>query len=499
MIFCVDQPDRQPLIRGYLFLLLFLLLPLRISAWQDLADFTGHWEGAMDLQGTDMSFMIDLILNEGIWSGRMDIPMQNAFGLPLSTVRVVEDTVAFTIQAAGDPVWTGILSGERIEGNLVQSGITFPFWLGREEMPPPPRPQEPMPPFPYREEEVVYQNGEVTLAGTLTLPPDGGPFPAALLITGSGAQDRNGELFDHKPFLLIADVLTSAGVAVLRVDDRGVGGSSLGPRPATSADFVEDVLSGVDLLISHNEIDPMRIGLIGHSEGGMIAPMAAAASDNVAFIVLLAGPGVTGEEILLEQTLLITKTTGATEEQLLAQFTAQQKALGLARIGADSLTVREAVAGLVDVQFARLSDMERQAVTPEIREQQITQATNQVLHPWFRYFLGFDPRTALREVTVPVLAINGGLDLQVSPAQNLPEIAIALGEAGNTDITVREFPGLNHLFQTARSGSPAEYALTEETISPAVLETIRDWILDRFGTGLLQHDQEPEIPVRKEG
>jgi hypothetical protein len=213
----------------------------------------------------------------------------------------------------------------------------------------------------------------------------------------------------------------------------------------------------------------------------MIAPMVAAESDDVAFIVLLAGTAVTGQEILLEQTRLITKAAGATEEQLQAQYDAQRVALDLARIGADSLTVRTAVARLIDVQFARLPEVQLQAVTPEIREEQITLATRQVLHPWFRFFLGFDPRTVLRQVEIPVLAVNGGLDLQVPASQNLPEMAIALGEAGNTDITIREFPGLNHLFQNAGTGSPAEYILIEETMDVAVLETIRDWILDRFG------------------
>ncbi len=488
------------LFRGFPVLLLLLLQPLRVVAWQAPAEFAGHWEGTIDLQGTEMTFMIDLTLTEDAWSGTMDIPAQNAHDLPLSGIRIEGVSIEFALEGVpGDPVWAGSLSDGRIEGNLSQSGFTFPFWLGREEIGPPSRPQEPLPPFPYREEEVSYQNGEITLAGTLTLPPGDGPFPAALLITGSGAQDRNEEIFNHKPFLLIADVLTRAGIAVLRVDDRGVGGSSAGSRSATSADFMRDVLSGVDFLISHPGINPLKVGLIGHSEGGMIAPMAAAESHDVAFIVLLAGTGVTGEEILLEQTRLITKASGATSDQLEAQFTAQQKALGLARTGADSLTVREAVTDLIDVQFARLSDLEQQAITPEIREQQITQATIQVLLPWFRYFLGFDPRTVLRQVTVPVLAINGGLDLQVPPSQNLPEIAIALGEAGNTDITIREFPGLNHLFQTAGSGSPAEYALIEETMSPLVLETIRDWILERFGNGLHQQEQEAGIPVREEG
>ncbi|MCK4351132.1 MAG: alpha/beta fold hydrolase, partial [Candidatus Krumholzibacteria bacterium] len=306
-------------------------------------------------------------------------------------------------------------------------------------------------------------------------------FPAVLLITGSGAQDRNELIFGHKPFLLIADFLTRAGIAVLRVDDRGVGGSTRGLSPATTADLVQDVLRGVRFLREHPGTDPEKVGLIGHSEGGLIAPMAAAESNEVVFIVMLAGTGVPGMEILLEQTMLITKAAGATQEQLEAQWEAQRHALSLVAAGADSVEIREAVANLIAIQQARQPEGRR--LEGETLDDVITGETRKVLQPWFRYFLILDPRTALRSVQVPVLALNGELDLQVPPYQNLPEIEKALKEAGNTDVTIREFPGLNHLFQTTTTGSPAEYAGIEETMSPEVLETIRDWILARFRKG----------------
>jgi len=440
----------------------------------------GHWEGTMELPGMLMNFMVDLTYEDGTWSGTMDIPMQGAMGIPLSGIKVSGAAIEFALaDVPGDPIWKGTLEEGKIEGTLTQSGMSFPFHLGREKVTGPARPQEPKPPFPYDEEEVTYNNGEVVLAGTLTLPRQGSPYPAVLLITGSGPQDRNEEIFGHKPFLLVADYLTRAGIAVLRVDDRGVGGSTHGYRQPTSADFVHDVLAGVEFLRLRPEIDPQRVGLIGHSEGGMIAPMAAAESDKVAFVVMLAGTAVPGMDILLEQLKLITRAAGATEEQLQVQWEAQYDALLLARSGADSIQVREAIRVLVEVQMARLPEDQRP--TDEVLNAQTTQEINRVLSPWFRYFLDFDPRTVLRRVRVPVLALNGKLDLQVPPYLNLPEIADALRQAGNTDVTIREFPGLNHLFQTANTGSPAEYAMIEETMSPVVLEAVRDWILERFG------------------
>ena len=470
----------SPLLLVLIVILAYLVEIPTAAAWQESREFTGHWEGTMEIPGMLMNFMVDLTYEDGTWSGTMDIPMQGAKGIPLSGIKVSGADIEFALaDVLGDPIWKGILEEGKIVGTLTQSGMSIPFHLGREKVTGPTRPQEPKPPFPYDEEEVTYNNDEIILTGTLTLPRQGGPYPAVLLITGSGPQDRNEEIFGHKPFLLVADYLTRAGIAVLRVDDRGVGGSTRGSRRPTSADFVQDVLAGVGFLRLRPEIDPQRVGLIGHSEGGMIAPMAAAESDEVAFIVMLAGTAVPGMDILLEQTKLITRAAGATEEQLQAQWEAQYDALLQARAGADSILVWKAVRTLIEVQTNRLPEDQRPA--DEVLDAQSTQETSRVLSPWFRFFLDFDPRTVLRTVHVPVLALNGELDLQVPPYQNLPEIEATLRQAGNNDVTIREFPGLNHLFQTANTGSPAEYAMIEETMSPVVLEAVRDWILERFG------------------
>jgi pimeloyl-ACP methyl ester carboxylesterase len=295
-----------------------------------------------------------------------------------------------------------------------------------------------------------------------------------LLISGSGPENRDEEVFGHKPFLVLADYLTRAGIAVLRVDDRGVGESTGDSRTATSEDFAYDALAGVDFLTRQPEIDPERIGLIGHSEGGLIAPMVASHSKNVSFIVLLAGTGVPGDQILSRQMELISRASGMDDEQLSRVISAQRQVLDLVKAGATEEEVESKVRRLLEAQMGK-----------ELTAEQLDQAAEAqalvVISPWFRFFIRYDPRPLLEEARIPVLALGGELDLQVDPSQNLPAIREALSKAGNPDFTVLELPALNHLFQTAESGSPNEYYSIEETFSPVALKTISDWILKRFG------------------
>ena len=329
------------------------------------------------------------------------------------------------------------------------------------------RPQDPKAPFPYRQEEVTYPSKEpgIKLAGTLTFPASGGPFPAALLITGSGAQNRNEEIMGHKPFLVLADSLTRRGIAVLRVDDRGVGGSSAGPPTATSLSFAQDVLAGESYLKSRPEINPNRIGLIGHSEGGIIAPMVAAQSPDVAFIVLMAGTGVKGEEVLTEQGKLVMRANGASEELIQENSKVQKMLFDVIKSTSDS----EAAEKQTRESLATVNPIIRDAALAQLK---------MALSPWMRYFVTYDPQPALEKVKCPVLAINGEKDLQVPPGQNLPAIEKALRAGGNKDFKTIELPGLNHLFQTCKTGSIAEYSQIDETISPVALDLISSWIQD---------------------
>lgn len=436
----------------------------------------GHWEGAIELPDAKLAVKIDLAQGaDGAWSGTIDIPQQGAVGLALTGIRAAADSVTFAIaDVPGAPTFSGVLADGGIRGTFRQGGATFPFHLGREVAPPPARPQEPKPPFPYTSEDVGFASGGVHLAGTLTIPEGDGPFPAAVLLTGSGSQNRDEEIFGHKFFLVLADHLSRRGVAVLRCDDRGVGGSTGSSRTATTSDFAADALAGVRFLRSRPEIAAGKVGLIGHSEGGIIGPLAATrAPGEVAFVVMMAGTGVPLGEVVVRQVGLIAAAAGADPATVAGEVATTTLVIDLAAAGADSLTIRRELEAAV------------RAAEPTLTDEQLAATVDGhlagILSPWFRYALSLDPRVALRQLTCPVLALNGALDLQVDPEQNLPEIEQALAEAGNPDVTIVRLPGLNHLFQTSATGSPAEYAQIEKTMDPAALTAISDWIGARFG------------------
>lgn len=443
-------------------------------------EFAGHWEGALQIPGAELTILVDLTREGDQWSGTIDIPMQGAKGMKLSDIRVEPPAVHFAIAGVpGDPIFDGTLADSRITGTLRQSGNQVPFYLGREKVAGPERPQEPKPPFPYVSEEVTYRNGEITLAGTLAIPAGKGPFPAALLLSGSGSQDRDETVFGHKPFLVLSDALARAGIAVLRVDDRGVGGSSGSTRDASTSDFAGDALAGIRFLRERKEVDRKGVGIIGHSEGAVVGPLAASRSKDVRFLVLLAGTGQTGADVVIGQMEEMSRRRGLPPEAIAAQNELMRIAVERAGAGADSAAIREAI----EANGLRL----RAAAPDSIREtidlvrSGVESLTPDLESTWFRYFLGYDPRPALRKTRIPVLALNGELDVQVLADRNLPEIEKALGEAGNQDVTARRLPKRNHLFQPAGSGLPEEYMTIPTTIDPTVLELIRDWILQRFG------------------
>ncbi|MEE8170873.1 MAG: alpha/beta fold hydrolase, partial [Phycisphaerae bacterium] len=369
-------------------------------------------------------------------------------------------------------------------GKVDQMGQEFPFRMERvsaEEARAvgPERPQTPRPPFPYDIRDVGYENTTdgTRLAGTLTTPKDSGPHPAVILITGSGPQDRDETLLGHKPFAVIADHLTRRGIAVLRVDDRGVGGSSGDILKATAEDFAADVIAGLAFLKSQSRIDARRIGLLGHSEGGSVAPLVAARRDDVAFIVLLAGTGLPGGDILAMQLERILSASGASRKRIRDQLDVQGRIIDLVRREADEIALREPVMELIRLQTAVGAG--GTPPSPAALDAMLKPQLMQMTSPWFRSFVRVDPREALRKVRCPVLALNGELDLQVPAAENLTEIKKALAAAGNSDVTVRALAELNHLFQHAATGVPGEYAVIAETIDPGVLDEVANWIRAR--------------------
>ncbi|HEX5725200.1 MAG TPA: CocE/NonD family hydrolase, partial [Longimicrobiaceae bacterium] len=335
--------------------------------------------------------------------------------------------------------------------------------------------------LPYREEAVEFASaGGVRLAGTLTLPPGRGPHPAVVLVSGSGPHDRDGAMMGHRPFLVLADHLTRSGVAVLRVDDRGTGGSEGSFADATLEDFADDVLGAVRYLEGRREVARGRIGLAGHSEGAVVAPLAAARPESgVAFVVMLAGTGVPGDSILRLQTDLLMRASGIPPERSARLADAQVRMFGALRRAPDgdeaARRLREAATAFV----GEFSEEERRAAALTV--EQVEALVRSLLTPALRTLLDHDPAAVLRGLAVPVLALNGGRDLQVPPKENLDAIAAALESGGNRDFSVVELPGLNHLFQSAATGAPHEYARIEETFSPDALRLVSGWIAERFG------------------
>jgi pimeloyl-ACP methyl ester carboxylesterase len=443
--------------------------------------FIGNWEGTLHVSGLALrlgfSFSAD---SAGGLAGTLTSIDQGGVKLPVA-VQVNGDSVRAE-SAPARAVFTGRLAtADSIDGTWAQGGLSLPISLRRvAAVTTARRPQQPRPPFPYASTDVTFASVPgVQLAGTLTVPPGAGPFPAVVLVTGSGPQDRDESLLGHKPFAVLADHLTRSGIVVLRYDDRGVGRSTGSFAAGTSADFADDAEAAVRFLRTRPEVAPGKIGIAGHSEGGLIAPMVAARSRDVAFIVLLAGPGMRGDSLLNLQGRLIARAAGRTPEVVEQSARAQLRMFGAITAGGDSAAMVARLRQIGQEMIAQLTEEQRRAaqITPASMEANVAMLTS----PWFRYFLATDPRPTLRRVRVPVLALNGSRDLQVPPRENLAGIEAALRAGGNRDFRTLELPGLNHLFQTATTGSPSEYAVIEETMSPAALNAVSSWILERFG------------------
>jgi pimeloyl-ACP methyl ester carboxylesterase len=438
------------------------------------SDIDGAWLGKLDegFMGLRLQFHI-ANMEDGL-SCTLDSLDQGAKGIPVTSITRDGSTLKIDMKSLGAS-YEGKIDDKRevIDGTFTQMGKTSPLKLTRAKEGAslePKRPQVPVKPYPYREEEVVVENPKaqgVKLAGTLTIPPGKGPFTAVILITGSGAQDRNESLLGHQPFLILADALTRKGVEVLRVDDRGFAKSTGNFATATSADFATDAEAQIAFLKTRPEVNPKKIGLIGHSEGGLIAPMVAARNPDVAFIVMMAGPGVPGDQILIAQQQAIAKSSGVGADKLEKSGKLQGELLAL---------IKQAPPTMSDTELAKQVEEKLKA---EVPAPQAAMMAKQVTGPWFRFFVAYDPAPTLVKVQCPVLAINGELDQQVPPKQNLPPVRKALEDGHNKDFEVMELSGLNHLFQTAKTGSPSEYASIEETMSPKALDVITTWVSKR--------------------
>lgn len=408
-------------------------------------------------------------------SATMDSPKQGAFGLTVtktsfedSILRLVVENAGITYEGTYDE------AAGTITGSFKQATMNLPLILTKdkgelESSGSPARPQEPIAPFPYHTQEVSFKNklDNISLSGTLSLPKETGSFPAVVLISGSGPQNRDSELFGHKPFLVLSDHLTKNGIAVLRFDERGVGESEGDFDKATSEDFAKDVQAALTYLSSREEIAQNKIGLIGHSEGGIIAPMLANNTNDVDFIVLLAGQGLAGDTNLLLQ------------KKILEQ-----------RSGIDSVSIAQSQ-GIFKKAYEIIKNVEGEEMLSELRkhfnsefgdnlsEDQLNSLVHGITTPWMRFYLNYDPSPILDNLNIPILALFGENDLQVPPEENSEVIAQSFKNAGNERGKIVILEDLNHLFQESETGLPGEYGVIEQTISPKVLEVVTHWIIQQ--------------------
>lgn len=471
------MPD-QPLRLLALLTLVAFLTPTGGAAQAPPDWLSGDWTGTLDAGSQQIQIVYHLSIDdEGTLTGTMDVPAQGATGIPLQSITVNGTEVSWSFQVPGGGSYEGARtkSGDTIEGTYTQGPQSFPMTLSKQEgeAEGPQRPQTPKPPFPYDVEDGTVSNSSagIDLAGTLTVPDGNGPFPSIVLVSGAGPQDRDGSMFGHKPFLVLADHLTRKGIAVLRVDERGVGESSGNGEQAMPSDLAGDVTAAIAFLGRHPKTADGRIGIIGHSRGGRIALMAANASSDAAFLVLLASPALPGKDLLEPEAQQISRTTGL-PVQTVSQF--QDKLVTIITEESDpeaaAPRLREAAQNALD------------ALPPESRTQQVEQVFGRMVQqynrPQTRFLLQHDPRPTLETLTIPVLALFGGKDQQVPAQVHASEVQDALNRGGTDPGTVETLPNLNHLFQEVHTGEPAEYGQIEQTLSPTVLGRIASWIQD---------------------
>jgi len=431
----------------------------------------GVWQGALASNGLRLRLQLHVTHDDHKQLvAALDSPDQQISGLPATKVTQKENVFHFEIPVV-EGVYEGTVNAAKnsIAGTWTQYGVTQKLEFHRsDKLLDVNRPQIPVKPYPYREEDLTFPSdkSKIALAGTLTIPPGAGPFPAAVLISGSGPHDRDENIMGHRLFLVLADHLTRKGVAVLRFDKRGVGKSAGNYDQATSDDFASDVEAAFAFLKTRKDIDAKKIGLVGHSEGGIIAPIVANRLPGVAWVVLLAGPGLKGEDLLLLQSEAIMRAAGINDGEIFRTLAFNKKSYSLVREEKDPSALQ-----------AKLNDLVQSTSTGAAMPPGALQAQIHVLlSPWFRSFLDYDPVPALQKTACPVLALNGEKDLQVPPKENLSKIKKALEDGGNKDFQAAEMPGLNHLFQHAPTGSPIEYGAIEETMAPEALNSISDWI-----------------------
>lgn len=453
------------------FITLLLLISSGIFAQEPIV---GSWEGTLHIQNKALRIRFHIEASDSLYHSRMDSPDQGAFDLPTTRTSFRDNKLEIIASGLG-LFYRGTLLQDTIEGTLNQGGMPLPLNLNRFVKTAPDRPQTPQEPFPYAAEELLIPagDGDRVLGATLTLPAGKGPFPAVMLIAGSGPNDRDETVFGHKPFLVIADHLTRQGFAVLRYDKRGVGVSTGNFNTATIEDFANDARAVVNYLKQQEEIDPDRIGLLGHSEGGLVSAMLAAGNRDIAFTVLMAAPGTTGMEIVLDQNQISLTHQGVEPETIEELQKLNRETFGMLLEWKGTEEDRTALRDQLSRFWNKFPLLVRMKIEKEafLRSQ-----FNAMTMPGYLSFLRVDPSLYLKKVTCPLLALNGDKDTQVPAVKNIRAITSALEIAGNKNVETRIYPGLNHLFQESITGLSDEYAKLEQTLAPVMLNELGEWL-----------------------
>ncbi len=455
-----------------------LLVTFFVSIALNAQEIIGQWNGVLKVQGTQLRLAFNISKSDNGLITTMDSPDQGAKDIPVTSTSFENSVLKIAIVNAKIEFEGTLGKDGIITGTFKQNGQSFPMNLSKEKIEKQKivRPQEPIKPYSYYDEEITFENKKagIVLAGTLTMPKKEGNFPVVILISGSGPQNRDEEILGHKPFLVLSDYLTKNGFAVLRYDDRGTALSKGVFKTATSADFATDVEAAITYLKTRKEINKKKIGLMGHSEGGMIAPMVASKSKDVAFIVLLAGTGIDGGEILLMQQKLIGKASGVNDIDLQKNENLNKNTFEIVRNSSDLKQLEIDLTEYISNYFKNNPDSGKSEGMSE--DDFIKLQVKPIANPWMQYFIKYNPAPALEKVKCPVLAINGEKDLQVPPKENLEAIKNALTKGGNKKTTTKELPNLNHLFQDCKTGAPSEYATIDETFSPKAMSEILNWL-----------------------
>jgi pimeloyl-ACP methyl ester carboxylesterase len=464
-----------------IFISVYNITPVTAQNIIEKESIAGSWMGKLDINAISLRIIFNLTLTgKDSLAATLDSPDQGAKDITVGPVTL--DSNIIKIQA---PLlmaeYNGTIKNDTlIEGTFSQSGMNLPLTLTKLRRAfSMNRPQEPKPPFPYRSQDIKFSNKKagIELAGTLTIPEGDGPFPAVILITGSGTQNRDEEIMGHKPFLVIADHLTRNGIAVLRYDDRGIGQSQGTPLNMTSADFAGDAEAAFIYLRNRNDIDSLWIGLAGHSEGGLIASIVASENPEIAFLISLAGPGVPGDQVMNRQNRDISRILGADDKQIEEAISINRKIFGILKSVTDNSKAESQIRELY-TEIMTSQNKSQEEIDSSLKRLNVT--LNPASYNWMRFFISTDPAKYWEKVKCPVLALNGEKDLQVAADENLEAIEKALRSGGNKAVTTISLPDLNHLFQHCTTGLPTEYSEIEETFSQEALKIISDWIVNLY-------------------